>query len=305
MRRENSPFNLSLLDLLTAALGAVIFLFVITPKGGATAAKHQQAAIYFDTASMRIHGTLPDSLLAHRPGDTLFAMLVDFRKDPKIQDKPVEKPQPPAEPEVRIVYKERPAPISGPDPKPSPRPAPEPPKPAPAKSDVAQTPTTTPAPKPAEEPRPEPKSEDSYRGDMPSVPAVLSFELKWADAADNVDLYVCRGNDCVFGNRRKDNTIGNWDSGKARNRLFGNDLRTNQEAVRQFDKLIPGTYTIYAMFKESERGRKSVAVETLVFTKDAQGKPRGQTFRHTLPLSDDRTRLVTVLINPDGTFSTR
>ena len=68
-RRTKQLFSLSLLDLLTSALGAIIFLFIITPRGGESAAKVRQAMVYFDTTQMKIHGELPDSLLAKGAGD--------------------------------------------------------------------------------------------------------------------------------------------------------------------------------------------------------------------------------------------
>ncbi len=334
MRRESSPFNLSLLDLLTAALGAVIFLFVITPKGGASASKYQQAAIFFDTATMQIHGALPDSLRGKQRGDTLFAMLVDYRaingpdvggleaelaaqrakatqavaaakdaeaerqaalaasRDARTSTERALAQKQLAEAERKQAEADRRA--------------------AEAKAQAAIAAASTPAPTSPNPPTPPPTNppitkptEAPYRGTLPSVPARVSFELKWANAADNVDLFVCQGNDCVFGNNKNDRNIGAWDSGKSRNRLFGNDLRTNQEAVRQFDRINPGTYTIYASFKESDRGSASVSTDLLVYTKDDNGKPRGETIKRTLPKSEDRTRIATVTIAADGSFTMR
>ena len=94
-RRKAELFNLSFLDLLTSALGAVIFLFIITPKGGAPAAKVQQAAVYIDTADMKVFGALHDSLRHKRVGDTLFAVLVDYRNMPKEQKQLAYIPPPP------------------------------------------------------------------------------------------------------------------------------------------------------------------------------------------------------------------
>ena len=323
MRRQNSPFNLSLLDLLTAALGAVIFLFIITPKGGVGAATTQQASIFFDTVTMQIHGVLPDSLIGKTSGDTLFAMLVDYRAQPTQQETDKLAAALAAE-RRRVAEAEEARRLAEADlesaeakakrakamaeaaakqqPSSSPKPAPPVSKP-PVSAPVA---TSTPAPAPAPAPKaPETKPDPAYRGTPPSVPALLSFELNWEDAGDNVDLFVCQGNNCVFGNRKRDSNIGTWDSGKSRNRIFGNDLRTNQEAVRQFDKLLPGTYTIYGMFKESEKGRKSVSVNGLIYTKDSKGKPRGETYTRMLTIGDTRTRLITVEIKADGTFTTR
>ena len=289
MRRESSPFNLSLLDLLTAALGAVIFLFVITPKGGASASKYQQAAIFFDTATMQIHGVLPDSLRDKRRGDTLFAMLVDYRavkgpdvggleaelaaqrsraaqavaaakeaeadrqaalaasRDAKTASERARAEKQLAEAERKQAEADRRAAEAKAQ------------QQAQALAAARANQQSTPAPltkQPNNPPTKQPTTptEQPYRGTLPSVPARVSFELKWANAADNVDLFVCQGNDCVFGNNKRDKNIGDWDSGKSRNRLFGNDLRTNQEAVRQFDRINPGTYTVYAVFKESDKG---------------------------------------------------
>ncbi|MFK8056914.1 MAG: hypothetical protein AB8F78_12400 [Saprospiraceae bacterium] len=323
MRRANSPFNLSLLDLLTAALGAIIFLFIITPKGGQGAAVAQQASIYFDTTTMQIHGRLPDSLIGKTSGDTLFAMLVDYRaiNGPDVGGLEAElaaQRRRAAEAEAaeqaalaatqraqsaseRADAARRLAEAKAAKAKAEARVAA-------AKVKVTKPVAAAPVPvkktpaKPKAKPTPE---QPTYRGTPPSVPARLSFELNWADKNDNVDLFVCQGNNCVFGNRKRDSKIGNWDSGKSRNRLFGNDLRTTQEAVRQFDDIRPGTYTIYAMFKESASKKTSVAVNGLIYTKDAKGKPRGETYKRTVKLAETRTRLITVVVNADGSFTTR
>jgi hypothetical protein len=71
-RRKMQFFNLSFLDLMTGALGAIIFLFIITPKGGESAAPVRQAAIYVDTVQRKLYGDLPDSLLNKEAGDTLL-----------------------------------------------------------------------------------------------------------------------------------------------------------------------------------------------------------------------------------------
>jgi len=327
MRRQSSPFNLSLLDLLTAALGAIIFLFIITPKGGVGAASVQQASIFFDTSTMQIHGVLPDSLLTKRSGDTLFAMLVDYREvnGPDVggleaelaaerrrvaeaeaarrqalaaaqrassDSERAEAARRVAEAKARAEAAQASAAKARAD-----RLA----KAPQAKPPVREAPQAKPPTKAAPQATPDP----AYRGTPPSVPARLSFELKWADKADNVDLFVCQGNTCVYGNNKRERSIGQWDSGKSRNRLFGNDLRTNQEAVRQFDKLLPGTYTLYAMFKESGAGRSSVKVDGLIYTKDDKGKPRGKTYSKTIKQGESRTRLITVTIKADGSFTTR
>lgn len=323
MRRTTSPFSLSLLDLLTSALGAVILLFVIVPKGGVGAATAQQAAVFFDTTTMQIHGVLPDSLTAKRAGDTLFALLVDYRavdgpdvggleaqlaaERRRVAEAEAARRRALAEAEQASTATERAE---------AARRAAE----AKARAEAAAASAAEARAerlaeaKPSKIPsRPTPstpapatrKPQPAYTGTLPSVPAAVSFELTWASKSDNVDLFVCQGNTCVYGERKRDKDIGQWDSGKSRNRLFGNDLRTNQEAVRQFDGVLPGTYTVYARLKESGSNRGSTKVDGLVYTKGPDGVPRGHTYTKTLKLGEPRTRLITVTLRSDGSFATR
>lgn len=280
-RRNSSFFNLSFLDLLTSALGAVIFLFIITPKGGASAAKVQQMAVYLDTVNHKVFGLMPDSLWQKQVGDTLFTVVVDYQTMPEVkeaktrilvlnertQEQPVEKP-------VKVSQREEPQPERE------------------AKPATPQEPEPKPAP-------PVPV----YRGDAPSVPCDLSFELAWQDIQDNVDLYVCKGGNCVYGGRKRDREIGQWDSGKSRNRLFGNDLRTTQEAVRQFDGLVPGEYLLYAHFKTSAKGRTSIPVRGLIYTKNKKGEERGENFSKTLRITEDKVLIGKVQVKADGSYA--
>lgn len=293
-RRTNQLFSLSLLDLLTSALGAIIFLFIITPKGGASASKVRQAMVYFDTTQMKIHGQLPDSLLTKMAGDTMQMVLLAYKDLPQIK-------QP--KPEKKYTYNEpRPKPAKEPKPRPKPvvieKPVPEPkPKEEPKKQ-------PTPKPDPPKKAEPEKTKPPVYRGDAPSVPANVSFEVNWSDKEDNIDLFVCKGNDCVYGGRKKDKKIGQWDSGKSRNRIFGNDLRTNQEAVRQFDKIIPGEYEIYVQFKNSKKNSTTVDINGLIYTKDPKTrKERGEAFSRTLKLGDGRILVGTVILKADGSYT--
>lgn len=289
-RRKAELFNLSFLDLLTSALGAVIFLFIITPKGGAPAAKVQQAAVYFDTTRMQIFGSLDDSLRRKKAGDTLFALLVDYKAMPGAKPSPAP-PQPTPQPARIAVAKE---PARQPDRGSLPSPASKEPE-KPRVEDPKANPTVENPKSPVEAP-------PVYKGDAPSVPCNVSFEISWRDLSDNVDLFVCKGSDCVYGGRKKDRAIGEWDSGKSRNRIFGNDLRTTQEAVRQFGAIIPGEYKLYAQFKESVKKHSSVKVSGLVYTKDSQRQERGESFSKDVILSDKRVLLGTVRLKADGTF---
>lgn len=291
-RRRSQPFNLSLLDLLTSALGAVIFLFIITPKGGAPATQTRQVGVYIDTAQQQVFGLLPDSLHGKQVGDTLLAVLVDYRNMPQEQT------------QAKRIRKEPKTSTPKPVPSSGARKMPDRAKevkstPKPESSKPEEKPKAT-AAKPATQPVSPPPD---YKGDAPSVPCRVSFEINWEDQEDNVDLFVCRDGSCVYGGRKRDRNIGQWDSGKSRNRLFGNDLRTNQEAVRQFDELLPGEYELYAQFKNSRRESQSVRINGLIYTQNDAGHERGSAFTQTLTLGEERVLLGKVILREDGTFN--
>lgn len=295
-RRSTQLFNLSLLDLLTSALGAIIFLFIITPKGGQTAANVQQAVVYFDTIQMKIHGELPDSLLLKETGDTLFTVLVDYRDYPK------------NEPKKDPVFAFRspkpvPSPVKEEVKKPAPSKASKPELPAEPKEDKPTPPKKEPPVKQEkkEDKTPAPK-EPTYKGDAPSVPCAVSVEITWADKENNVDLFVCKNGDCVYGNRKRDRSIGQWDSGKSRNRVFGNDLRTTQEAVRQFDRIIPGEYKIYAKYKSAKQGQQIITIKGLIYTKDKSNKERGEAFTKKLRIGKERVLIGTLKLDANGNY---
>ena len=84
--------------------------------------------------------------------------------------------------------------------------------------------------------------------------------------------------------------------------VFGNDLRTNQEAVRQFDKIIPGEYKLYVQFKDSNRNKTSVKVSGLIYTKAEDGQERGEAFTRTLRIGDSRSHIGTVILKADGSY---
>ncbi len=292
-RRKTQIFNLSLLDLLTSALGAIIFLFIITPKGGESASEDQQAFVYFDTTQMKIHGDLHDSLLYKNAGDTLFTVLVSYKELPKKEEAPKrlfafnEREEIPVSKEKEI---NKPPEVKN-------KKESEPVKVETAKESESKPPEKEPVPE--KTPVPEPPT---FRGDAPSVPCKVSIEISWLDKNDNVDLFVCSGSNCVYGARKKDKKIGQWDSGKSRNRLFGNDLRTNQEAVRQFDEIIPGEYKIYAQFKESKSNKQTVNINGLIYTKDEKNNERGESFSKLLKLGNERTLIGTIVLQKNGFY---
>ena len=297
-RRTVQLFNLSLLDLLTGALGAIIFLFIITPKGGHSPTPTQQAVVYFDSIQMKLYGSLPDSLLSKQPGDTLLTVLVDYKALPKnpsqVKSREEKKSSVvlaknnPQQLPTKPIVKKQPEPTSSTPPRSKDPVQPKKEEKTTTTKEKPETPTT--------------QSASKFKGSPPVVPCKVSFEISWLDKEDNIDLFVCKDGSCVYGARKKDKKIGQWDSGKSRNRLFGNDLRTNQEAVRQFDHILPGEYQIYAQFKESKKNSKSVLIKGLIYTKDKANQERGESFSKQLTLGKERILIGTVILKENGLF---
>ncbi|NJN32958.1 MAG: hypothetical protein HC817_00565 [Saprospiraceae bacterium] len=153
--------------------------------------------------------------------------------------------------------------------------------------------------------------ENSEKGELnirrPSNPCQVAFEINWDNAANNVDLFVYRGTQFVCGRNgnRSNPAIGDWDSGKSRNRLINNDLRTNQEAVRQFKNIVAGEYRIFAQFKETTKpdSISSVRLNGLIYTKNEKGVEKSTTFNTVVSLNPKVKQVIgSVTIQPDGTF---
>lgn len=297
-RRDIEIFSLSFLDILAGALGAVLFLFIVVPKGGGESpAASPQLAVTFDTIQNKFFGELPDSMMQYTVGDSLLSLVVNYDKMPSIEDCPKPKPCPKC-PDTKRLNRE----IASLKRELSKKPKPtkvasaskaSPTKNAPtAKARPKSTPTSTP---PA----------SKYKGDMPSVPCKLSVEIKWDDIAHNVDLFVCKDGKCVYGGKRKRKGIGFWDSGKSKTSIFGGDLRSTQEAVRQFDSVIEGEYEVYAQYKDAkEEPQSNVSVRALIYTNTLERGEQGETFNLNLPFDKkERTLLGKMTVNADGSFT--
>lgn len=270
-RREVQSFNLSFLDLLSGALGAVIFLFIIVPKGKNSFPVQSkiEATAVLDTQTMRFIGR-PALGSSIRVGDTVLLVLNGSYKDTgdslmaKIKsynDWPPYYP-PPRENPVTAPAVAAPAPVL--------------------------TPVVTPATAPAiTSTTPVPSDVKSYKGPKPFGPCKLAFELSWADDKDNVDIRVVRDGNKVEGAKafREHPKIGQWDPGVSKTKVFKKtDFRTNVESVRQLREIIPGEYKIYAVFKESSKGSTSININLLLYTKNVGGVERGQVFNIPLQL---------------------
>lgn len=293
-RRSAQMFNLSFLDLLSGALGAVIFLFIITPKGGEPSAKVPQVIASIDTSQQQIFGFLPDSLMNKNAGDTLLVLISGWKEMPGTEEcPPIPPPTPcPVCPRCPAVKNSEP-PIASVEIKGEPKEV---------VNKVRKQPIISSPPQKVLVKTPPP--EQGYKGDPPSVPCKVSFEVTWEDIADNVDLFVCKDGSCVYGARRRNSKIGFWDSGKSRTSIIGGDVRTTLEAVRQFDQVIPGTYKLYAQFKDSKKNRSSVSIRGLVYTRGQNSKEKGERFYKTLQLNrKERTLIGTVNLKADGSFS--
>lgn len=277
-------FNLSFLDILSGALGAVLFLFIVVPKGGESPKSYVQLNLTMDTLSGKFFGEIPDTLQEKSAGDSLLVLITDFQRMPEMKDCPPQKKCPKC-PEVnKLIVKKPPT-------------KKEPTQLAALKPIEDNTPRAKESPKPA-------TVASKYKGDLPSVPCKLSVEVKWVDIKNNVDLFVCKDGSCVYGARRKNSAIGFWDSGKSKTSIFGGDLRTTQEAVRQFDNIIEGEYSIYAQFKATENDISSILIDALVYTKAEDGNDRGETFSVELPLNkSERTLLGKMTVQADGSYT--
>ena len=269
MKNRNVEFfNLSFLDLLSGALAAIIFLFIIVPKGEITI-HDDPVTLTYDKHQKKFYGSMPEALLDKQLGDTLLAIVGNIESVPVASASP-------EEPEIATRK-----------------------RPEPERSEVS-------APKKAPKEKKQVTSSmrvvpSTLQGSRPDVPCMLSIEIKWANKQDNIDLYVCKDNACVFGGKRYRDFIGYWDSGKARTSIFGGDLRTNQEAVRQFDEIIPGTYTILAQYKESEDPKPDIPVRLQVYTKNGDKVERGKQHYFNLDINPQtRTRIARVTVAADG-----
>ena len=261
-------FNLSFLDLLSGALAAIIFLFIIVPKGNLTLYSEPVTVVY-DTIQNKFYGSIPGDFAEAASGDTLLAIIGGLEGVPVAMQEQEESAK---QPERRA----------------------EPTRQKPQTKEKAPEKEPTASPVVVSEPA-------RLKGSRPDVPCVVSIEIKWSDKKDNVDLFVCKDNVCVYGAKRARDIIGYWDSGKSRTGLFGGDLRTNQEAVRQFDSIIPGTYQVYAQYKASSKPKPNIPVRLQVYTLNEDEVERGDNHYFKLEMNpNQRSRIAQVVIGRNG-----
>jgi hypothetical protein len=342
-RNKTETMNLSFLDVLTSGLGAIIFLFIIIPKGDANSNVHVpeevQAMLYMDSISGSIWGMPDRTLHKYRKGDTLTIVLSDFKTLDTILSNDHNKLEGTINQQLMALVENlsREAATH---------------KSNPMNNSLLNTPSanvqiydkrhnlddssfvnrpylrpktmvnqpivySNVGPKrdaPLDTNLFSSKKEDKNRPQLepanvirPANPCKVAFEIKWQNITDNVDLYVYKGSQyvCGKGGLRANKNIGEWDSGKSRNRLFGNDLRTNQEAVRQFAGILPGEYKIFAQFKETLKpdSTQHINLAGLIYTNNEKGEEKSKAFTATVPLSKKEKMCIgTVTLNTDGTI---
>jgi hypothetical protein len=341
-RRKTDSMNLSFLDVLTSGLGAIIFLFIIIPKGSDTVQTHVevQAELYIDSTSGSIWGMPDRPQNVYKKGDTLTIVLSDFKTLDTILNKDNNKVEGTINQQLLTTIENlsRAAAINKSNPmnnsllntssvnvqiydkrnnlddsiyvnRPYLRPKVMVNQPivysnVGPKRDVVLDSNLF-LHKKEEKNNTLPELKNVIR---PANPCKVAFEIKWQNITDNVDLYVYKGSQfvCGKGGLRANKNIGEWDSGKSRNRLFGNDLRTNQEAVRQFAGIVPGEYKLFAQFKETLKpdSTQSINLTGLVYTNNEKGEEKSTAFSASLPFNKkEKVCIGTVVLNADGTIN--
>jgi hypothetical protein len=266
-RKEIELFSIAFLDVLFGALGAIIFLFIIVPKGGKSPDPEEYIVASIDAKSQKVFGGYDDYSKEIQLGDTLRILVASYGNFPIRVPCPPQTPCPEVQiqPEVTTV--------------------------------VNQNSNATSSAKGKE-----------FR---PSVPAKFSIEMHWEEESDNVDLFVCKGNLCVFGAKRNLPSIGTWDSGVQINTFKDfwriKNLRTNMEAVRQVQELVPGVYKVYGQFKSTDSNKKTIDVSSIVYS-EKSGEPQVEFLEFGLSLNPGtsesaRKLLMTIQLDSDGSFS--
>lgn len=297
MKRETELFNLSFLDLLSAALGAVIFLFIIVPKGNQNSTGHKVLPLTIDTMNQVVFYKFnPEDYRILENGDTMVSFVIKHGNLnlPKNEDVALSANHKSWVDEYKEYNDKNTTRL----------------EPVKAKKDSVFNVGKNENPGNPGESAPEieaPKTPrevaSEYKGDLPSVPCKFSVEIKWENKEDNVDLFLCKNGSCVYGGKRNRKHIGTWDSGKSKNKLFADDLTTNQEAIRQFDEIIPGNYEVFAQFKESKESKQKLKIDGLVYSRNPKTGEQGETFVLDLPLdTKNRQKIGEIKLDENGKF---
>ncbi len=273
-RKEAELFSLSFLDLLFGALGAVIFLYIIVPKGGAPPDPKKVIPMSIDSNRSKFFGDFQNYTQNMSTGDTFLMVVTGYGQFPSKKDCPPPIKCPPCpEPEVKPQPKTPDAPVS-------------------EKTNLDESPLSTVEPS----------------VNIPNAPVFIckfAVELHWLNKQNNVDLRLCKDNQCVSGQKKNNSKIGRWDSGVVTNTfkdmITKKDLRSTMEAIRQKDNVIPGIYEIQAKFKESSIGEYSVETSLFIYS-ERNGNPQREMDSKILNISNEFRTIGRVELMADGTF---
>ena len=277
MKRAAVSFiSLSFVDILFAALGAIIFLFIIVPKGGESADPQKVVPLSLDYNQSMVFGDFGETHPDLDIGDTIKALAVTKKAFPVVKDCPPKKDCP-----------ECPPPIECP-----PCDCPE------VEEDEKET---------------DPNN-DFVQGLNFGFPVKFGVIAEWESIKDNVDLYLCKGGTCVYGRPRRqtDDQIGVWTNATKKEgffkRIFGGERGnpSSSEIVFQEEKIISGQYDVLGKFKNTQtEGKMNVAVDFSIFSEKKSGGKSGKVITKTLTLGGGEERVASITLNSDGTFSVR
>lgn len=293
-RRKQDLFdNLSFLDIVFGALGAVLFLFIVVDKGSATEASipaDEMIKVYMDmdtTGGYRFHGRLPDSIqsqLATLPTGTPIKLVINGRRALPGQVCP------PC-PVVRCPDGAKPCPPE--------KKCPECPKCPEQKTETGILCGDPACPKVVS---------NSYSGDPLEIPYSIGFAIVDNTSYTNdIDIKVCRAGTCVPEGRSNTGGGMRWVDLREKGSFFqgGKKARTGGEMVLVEDAIAPGEYTVSAKFDPPTRSRTPQAptrITATVATKQG-GRIREQRFDVSLEANSQWKPVCRVSIDANGNIT--
>lgn len=274
MKRATVSFiSLSFVDILFAALGAIIFLFIIVPKGGASADPQKVVPLSVDYNRSKVFGDFGEIYPNLDIGDTIKALAVTQRAFPVAKDCPPKKDCP-----------ECPPPIECP-----PCDCPEVEKKPVQEEEIVQ----------------------GLNFGFPVKFGVIAEWESIKDNVDlylckgGTCVYGRPG-------RQTDDQIGVWTNATKKEgffrKIFGGERGnpSSSEIVYQEEKIIPGRYDLLGKFKNTQmEGKMNVAVKFSIFSEKKSGGKSGKVINKTLTLGGGEERVASITLNSDGTFSVR
>lgn len=274
MKRAAVSFiSLSFVDILFAALGAIIFLFIIVPKGGKSPDPQKVVALSLDYNQSMVFGDFSETHPDLDIGDTIKALAVTKKAFPVVKDCPPKKDCP-----------ECPPPIECP-----PCDCPEVEEETDQNNDVVQ----------------------GLNFGFPVKFGVIADWESINDNVDlylckgGTCVYGRPGS-------QTNDQIGVWTNATKKpgffSKLIGGERGnpSSSEIVYQENKIIPGEYEVLGKFKRTQvEGKMNVAVEFTIYSENNSRGKSGKVITKTLTLGGGEERVASISLNSDGTFSVR